>query len=54
MKIVLTDKQKVQQFACILRHLKNISSNIEMIVYPTNIYVQGEWTDHMYRYLKYI
>lgn len=41
MKIILTDKQKVQQFACILRHLKNISSNIEMVVYPTNLYVQG-------------
>jgi len=47
MKIVLTDKQKVQQFACILRHLKNISSNIEMIVYPTNIYVQGMDGSHV-------
>lgn len=47
MKIVLTDKQKVQQFACILRHLKNISSNIEMIVYPTNVYVQGMDGSHV-------
>ena len=29
MKIVLSDSRKVGQFGCILRHLKNISSNIE-------------------------
>lgn len=47
MKIVLTDKQKVQQFACILRHLKNISSNIEMVINPTNLYVQGMDCTHV-------
>ena len=46
MKIILNDKRKVRQFACILRHLKNLSSNIEMVINPQKLYVQGMDSSH--------
>jgi len=41
MKLVLTDPRKVSQFACILRHLKNISSDIMVYVDEDRLYTQG-------------
>jgi len=46
MKIVLTDSRKVSQFACILRHLKNISSNIELLFTNEKLYTQGMDSAH--------
>ena len=46
MKIVLSDSRKVGQFGCILRHLKNISSNIEMLINERRLYVQGMDSSH--------
>jgi len=41
MKIVLSDARKVMQFACILRHLKNISNDIEILINKDRLYTQG-------------
>ena len=46
MKIVLSDSRKVAQFGCILRHLKNISNNIEMLISVRQLYVQGMDSSH--------
>ena len=46
MKIVLTDSRKVSQFACILRHLKNMSSDITISVDKNGLYAQGMDDSH--------
>ena len=47
MKIVLSDTRKVMQFACILRHLKNISSDIEILINKDRLYTQGMDNSHV-------
>tara|TARA_B110001454_G_C12703274_1_gene427479 strand:+ start:1247 stop:2059 length:813 start_codon:yes stop_codon:yes gene_type:complete len=47
MKIVLSDTRKVMQFACILRYLKNISSDIEILINKDRLYTQGMDTSHV-------
>ena len=47
MKIVLSDSGKVMQFACILRHLKNISSDIEILINKDRLYTQGMDNSHV-------
>jgi len=46
MKLVLTDSRKVGQFACILRHLKNVSCDIEIMVTEDGLYTQGMDMSH--------
>jgi proliferating cell nuclear antigen PCNA len=46
MKIVLSNQKKVAQFACILRHLKNLSSDIEWSISAEQFYTQGMDSSH--------
>lgn len=46
MKLVLTNPKKVSQFACILRHLKNLSLDIEWLVDENQFYTQGMDSSH--------
>ena len=46
MKIVLTDSRKVSQFACILRHLKDMSSDIMISIDENRLYTQGMDSSH--------
>lgn len=46
MKIVLSNPKKVSQFACILRHLKNLSLDIEWLVDENKFYTQGMDSSH--------
>ncbi len=46
MKISLTNTKKVAQFACILRHLKNLSCDIEWHINENRFYTQGMDASH--------
>ena len=46
MRIVLTDSRKVSQFAGILRHLKNLSSDIIIVIDEDHLYTQGMDDSH--------
>ena len=46
MRIVLTDSRKVSQFAGILRHLKNLSSDIIIAIDEDHLYTQGMDDSH--------
>lgn len=41
MELVLTNKQKINQFSLIFKNLKNISTDVEMHVQENRIYIQG-------------
>jgi len=47
MELVLTNKQKTNQFSHIFKNLKNISSNVEMHVKQGGIYIQGMDSGHI-------
>ena len=47
MELVLTNKQKTNQFSHIFKNLKNISTDVEMHVKDTGIYIQGMDTGHI-------
>ena len=46
MKLVLRNPKKVTQFACILRHLKNLSIDIEWLIDENQFYTQGMDSSH--------
>ena len=41
MKVVLNEKDKVSKFACIFKHLKQFSSDINMYFSENGLYTQG-------------
>ena len=47
MEFVLTNKQKTNQFSHIFKNLKNISTDVEMHVKETGIYIQGMDPGHI-------
>tara|TARA_Y100000591_G_scaffold58389_2_gene46835 strand:- start:3519 stop:4322 length:804 start_codon:yes stop_codon:yes gene_type:complete len=47
MELVLTNKQKTNQFSHIFKNLKNISSDVEMHVKQEGIYIQGMDPGHI-------
>lgn len=47
MKILLTNKQKINQISLIFKNLKNISTDVEMIVQENRIYIQGMDSGHV-------
>ena len=47
MELVLTNKQKTNQFSHIFKNLKNISSDVEMHVKQGGIYIQGMDSGHV-------
>ena len=47
MELVLTNKQKINQFSLIFKNLKNISTDVEMHVQEKRIYIQGMDSGHV-------
>tara|TARA_B100001063_G_scaffold247357_1_gene293176 strand:- start:4690 stop:5493 length:804 start_codon:yes stop_codon:yes gene_type:complete len=47
MEFVLTNKQKTNQFSHIFKNLKNISTDVEMHVKSSGIYIQGMDSGHV-------
>lgn len=47
MEFVLTNKQKTNQFSHIFKNLKNISTDVEMHVKQSGIYIQGMDSGHV-------
>jgi len=47
MELVLTNKQKINQFSIIFKNLKNISTDVEMHVQENRIYIQGMDSGHV-------
>ena len=47
MEIVLTNKQKINQFSLIFKNLKNISQDVEMHITSEKMYIQGMDAGHV-------
>ncbi len=47
MKVILNEKDKVSKFACVFKHLKQFSSDINMYFNETGLYTQGMDGSHV-------
>ena len=47
MELVLTNKQKINQFSHIFKNLKNISTDVEMHIQENRVYIQGMDAGHV-------